>query len=575
MKKNYSILIIAVLALGVGIFIWQYSSGGNLFKVEQAASTLPAHCSDKIMGNGETGLDCGWICNRDCSYESPEEVLEKDTTWSGNILVNSRVQIPEGVTLTIKPGTVVRFKYNRDYKSSEQAGIEVNGGTIEAIGTADEVIWFTSSSSNPVNGDWTGISLSNSDSVFDHVIVEFGEMGIEQFDSATEVTNSIIRWSNAEGLYAERSNPIFTNNTLYDNGYHEIALEQYNNNVQISNNYFKEGHFGIHHEKTTSTIENNYFSGYTNEVISAGMESDVIIKNNTFEDIKEKEAFNIYGNSKSEISDNQFIETGTPPSYDYQDLKNFAISYIPGDDKDQFIYVYDAEDKTRKVVKRIGKGLSFGWSLLYADDSLWRFSLGSGEVGEELDFIKINPSTGEYQKYGNNEIINPRGLTWDGKYFWVNDFSLLKLFKFTINSNNIKILNSYDIPEKELGGCSGLTSDGENLYLISREGTRLYQIDKSGKQTGEIVFADNQSVGGTIVWTEEYFWTNDGCQKGLCKWTKEGELAGEIYPPARDTWALAWDGEYLWTIQRTNELQDDAKIFKLEVIDDSLPESRQ
>jgi hypothetical protein len=77
-------------------------------------------------------------------------------------------------------------------------------------------------------------------------------------------------------------------------------------------------------------------------------------------------------------------------------------------------------------------------------------------------------------------------------------------------------------------------------------------------------------IGGAIVWTGDYFWTGSGCGKGICKFTEEGKLVGEIYPAAKDTWAIAWDGNYLWTIQRTCEMWDDPKIYQIEILDDSL-----
>ena len=72
------------------------------------------------------------------------------------------------------------------------------------------------------------------------------------------------------------------------------------------------------------------------------------------------------------------------------------------------------------------------------------------------------------------------------------------------------------------------------------------------------------------MWTGEFFWAGYGHCKGLCKYTKDGKLVGEIYLPARDTWAMAWDGNYLWTIQRTSELWNDPKIYQIEILDDSL-----
>jgi hypothetical protein len=113
-----------------------------------------------------------------------------------------------------------------------------------------------------------------------------------------------------------------------------------------------------------------------------------------------------------------------------------------------------------------------------------------------------------------------------------------------------------------------MTTDGNYLYLRSRDGSKLYQLDKSGNRIDEIVFED--SLAQAIVWTGRYFWTSYGCRKGLCKWTKEGTLVGEIYPPAEGTWALAWDGSYLWSIQRTCEMWDDPKIYQIEILDDSI-----
>jgi len=504
-------------------------------------------------------------------------VLTRDEIWSGQIHVTESIIVPKAVTLTIKPGTVIKFAHSRNYRGTgPKAGMRVNGGTIKAIGTGEKQIWFTSDADKPINGDWNGIGLYNSqDSEFNYVIVEFGEMGIMQFDSAAAVSNSIIRWNNTEGLYAERSKLIFRNNTLYANAYHEIALEQYNRDVQIINNIFKDGHYGVHFEKCSGHLEGNLFKNYKHFAITAGMGSKITVKANKFENIGAEDAMLIYDKSTAKTENNDFGDGNVPaPKFDYKDIRIHELGYIPGAAEDKYLYVYDQTDDTRRTVKKIGKGLSFGWALVYAQNSLWRFSLGHGEVGKSLDFIKIDPATGKYQRYGNDEIMNPRGLTYDGEYFWANDFSRLKLWKFKLAGDFIEIAGSFDIPEKQKGGTSGLASDGEFIYLISRSGSKLYKLDKNANVVGEIHFegegVGSPNVSAGLVWTGDYFWTNKGSSKGLAKWTKDGKLAGGIYPPARGTWALAWDGKYLWTIQRTCELWDDPKIYQVEILDDSL-----
>lgn len=502
---------------------------------------------------------------------SKSGILTRDEVWSGEILITEAVIVPKEVTLSIEPGTVVKFRHFRGYKELWKKTSLIIEGTIKAIGTPEKQIWFTSDADEPLNGDWGGIHLENTgNSEFNYVIVEFGEMGIEQFDSEVTISNSIIRWNNAEGLYAERSRPVFTNNTLYGNGYHEIALEQYNQDVRILYNIIKDGHYGVHLEKTVAYLEGNYFNNYTNMAITAGMESVITVIRNKFENINNEPPVSIDPGCTSRIEDNDYGNGQVAiPQFDYEDVKNYELGYIPGDVRDRFLYIYDNTDETRKVIKKIGRGLSFGWALVYAEDNLFRFSLGHGEIGESLDFIKIDPVTGSYKRYGNNIVMNPRGLAYDGEYFWVNDFSLLKIFKFKLEDTEIKIYDSFYIPEKDKGGTSGLTTDGDYLYLRSRDGSKLYKINMNGEVVDKIYF-ENSYVDGALVWTGNYFWTTGGNAKGICKWTKDGKLEGSIYPAAKDTWALAWDGNCLWSIQRTCEMWDDPKIYQIEILDDSL-----
>ncbi len=413
-------------------------------------------------------------------------------------------------------------------------GLEVNGGTLKAVGTPDNQIWFTSDADDPINGDWNGISLHNTEnSEFKYVIVEFGELGIAQFDSSVTISNSIIRWNNSEGLYAERSRPVFRFNTLYGNGYHEIALEQYNENVQILYNVIRGGHYGVHCEKTTAYLEGNYFKNEKFESITAGMESHLVIKRNKFENIGHAPPISIYSGASAEIEGNDYGEGNVPiPEFDYEDVKLFELGYVPGGPQDRYPYVYDNVDETRRVIKKIGQNLSFGWALVHAENYLWRFSLGSGEIGSSLDFIKIDPVTGNYQKYGNDEIMNPRGLAHDGEYFWVNDFSLLKIFKFKLEGSYVRIYGSFDIPEKK-GGTMGLTTDGVYLYLKSRDGSKLYKLDKSGNLVGEINLQNNIRFDSDIVWTGNYFWASGGCKKASANLQQKETSSVRFIPPRK------------------------------------------
>ena len=49
-------------------------------------------------------------CQKQQVLEVSKLTISEDTTWSGNILLAGDVYVEPGVTLTIAPGTIVRFK---------------------------------------------------------------------------------------------------------------------------------------------------------------------------------------------------------------------------------------------------------------------------------------------------------------------------------------------------------------------------------------------------------------------------------------------------------------------------------
>jgi hypothetical protein len=485
--------------------------------------------------------------------------ISEDTTWSGHIFVENTVVVQAGVKLTILPGTFIEFKHYRDYKGPGAIGLFTNNGTIEAVGSPEAMIWFTSDAEEPINGDWGGISLQYSDySVFKYVIIEFAIIGIEQYDSSVNISHSIIRWINTEGLYAERSNPTFEFNLLYNNGYHDIAMEQHNPDIVIRNNIFNGGHYSIHAEATNVTISQNYFVNYKS-AISGGQYAHIEVSNNAFENMSVEVLYfdftvvcTIYGN----IVDGN--GTVTVPALNIDDIGAGRLNYTPGDPEDQYLYVYDEEDETRRTLRRLTNVTAFGWSIAYAGGYVWRFNHRSKTMGTQQDFVRIHPDTQEKKFYGNNLFVNPRSLCHDGTYFWTYDFTLKILYKFSVNDTSVVIQDSIPVE-----GITGLTSDGAYLYSPSG-GSKIIKYNMSGISLEEIDLEGFTGVG--ITWTGSHFWTDSGDY--LSKWLPNGTLAGKIYPVALETTDLTWDGTHLWTIQKTCELWEDGKIFEMEILDD-------
>jgi hypothetical protein len=492
------------------------------------------------------------------------ETINTDETWSGNILVTKSITISKGATLTILPGTVVKFKHYRGYKEPYLRLSLFVMGTIKALGTADQQIWFTSDAEPPINGDWDGIYMNGTTgSIFNYTIIEYGLVGVVQFHSKSIVANSIVRWVNTEGLYAEYSTVKYVNNTLYGNGYHEIALEQFNN-ATVKRNIFKNGIVAFHSENSNSYLKRNYFANYSGDIVSIAAHSNATLEENIFDPSLPYPRVTVTPNSNVTLinNDNGTVITLPIPVFDYVDLQNYTLGYIPGDPLDQYNYVYDQIDETRKVVKRIGLGLSFGWALEHAMGYLWRFDFWNPTIGSSENFVRMEPETGNYVEIQNDVIENARGLAWDGEYFFAYDHSQLKIFKFNISGNAISIVDSFDLPKKEEGGIQGLTSDGEFLYLPSRGGALVRKINKTGAIIEEFS-VPGEGISGGLVWVGTHFWGVSG-GGNLTKYTHDWQqVVGQTYPVADGTWAIAHDGNYIWALQRTCESWEDAKMFQI------------
>ena len=82
--------------------------------------------------------------------------LTEDETWStdtlSGVVLTCAVTVPEGVTLTVKPGVFVK---------SGGGAIEVQGGTLKAEGTEAEPVVFTSMADDSVGGDTGGSSTAH------------------------------------------------------------------------------------------------------------------------------------------------------------------------------------------------------------------------------------------------------------------------------------------------------------------------------------------------------------------------------------------------------------------------------
>ena len=255
-------------------------------------------------------------------------VLNKDEVWGGRIHVTGDIDVIEGVTLTILPGTIVKVALTDDqhkgrnepvtgdihfpkdppFYEKEKITIRISG-TLNAIGTPDNMIVFTSKSATPTTQDWGGLDIFHGR--LEYAIVEYAQYNNIQHSSDVVIANSIIRNSLADCIGIGHSNPIspqILNNEIYNCGHEGIDLA--GGSAIIRGNYFHlenpeiqpdplRGRIGIVvYKNAYPTIEDNVFEKLGTAILFLGNSKNpeeqgekVIVKNNRIEN--NDVAFNI------------------------------------------------------------------------------------------------------------------------------------------------------------------------------------------------------------------------------------------------------------------------------------------
>lgn len=147
-----------------------------------------------------------------------EQSLFADTVWDGEVLVDGILTVATGVTLEIRPGTVVRFTR----KDSNGDGIGEHElfcqGTIRALGTAARPIRFTSAEDSPQRGDWGAINMmgSEADNRLEHCVIEHAYRGFHAHFARAVLRDCLLR-DNQRAAQFQESRVVIERCRLLDN----------------------------------------------------------------------------------------------------------------------------------------------------------------------------------------------------------------------------------------------------------------------------------------------------------------------------------------------------------------------
>jgi hypothetical protein len=513
--------------------------------------------------------------------------ISQDTAWQGDVLITDNVVVQPGVTLTVMPGTRVRFQHYRGYREPNlRLSLSVLG-RIRANGTAAQPIYFTSDATDPQNagwppqnGDWSMVRLKPAagqpQSSFHYCVFEFAQQGLNVWNSSPDISHSVFRWNNWEGVYFESfCKPTILHTKIYENGYNGLAAEQSNDIEMDYTEVYSSGTSGVHIDNSTaivrrSLIHDNLAHGLSVDDNATLQAYGDAIHANSACGIGFGQGTNVVrvanldfksGNGGGNICGSVTWEGSIhypPASIDvgYTPEQSYALNCIPSDQScDQYMYVYP-DDETRRIVRKIGNGLGLTWSLAWHNQSIWTATLG-GQV------YRLDPQTGNVlDSFTLTGSSQPWGMTFDDQgYMWVVDFAERKVFK--VNPSTHAVVASFPSPNASAGGCKGITWDGTYLNVMGWTSPVVYQMDKAGTVVNTINL--DSGGGGGIAWDGEHFWVPSG---RILKYDAQGHRVGWIYPASEGTWDLTWDGARLWASQRTNENWSDEKIFQLEILED-------
>lgn len=199
--------------------------------------------------------------------------ITKDTTWSGTVILHGQTVVKRGCTLTILPGTVVKFEWvdeDRDEIGDGELTVE---GRLVARGTKENPIVFTSARENPRMKDWTYVQISvNRDAVVEYCRFEYAFSGVQVHYSTAVIRNCLFR-RNFEGVRFSTTDVRIENNDFVEN-YYGVRCEAHGSRTVITRNRFSGNDFAffpVQKNWDSVKIYENNFEGSRGYDVKFGM----------------------------------------------------------------------------------------------------------------------------------------------------------------------------------------------------------------------------------------------------------------------------------------------------------------
>ncbi len=199
-----------------------------------------------------------------------DTIIKQDMNWSGDIAVRGVFVVGRGATLTIEPGTTVRF-YKIDSNNDQIGDSELRVlGRIQAVGTKEKPIIFRSAEKNPAPKDWSYVlifaSADKSNMRYCHFRDAF--TGLQVHFSTASVSDSVFTHNN-EGLRFGRAKFRITNNLIENNNI-GVRFTRMEGPVEITGNTITGNRIGIFLVPSSQNIVDFFEPGRTGKPWNEG-----------------------------------------------------------------------------------------------------------------------------------------------------------------------------------------------------------------------------------------------------------------------------------------------------------------
>ncbi|HLX11958.1 MAG TPA: right-handed parallel beta-helix repeat-containing protein, partial [Bacteroidota bacterium] len=207
------------------------------------------------------------------------------------IAIRGDVTVPSGQTLSIVPGTIVKFPVEWGSGTFDCQGV------LKSEGTASKKIVFTSwyddtyggdsnADSNhtvPGPGNWDRIYLDNGGSSNSHIlntIVRYagrtgnGNLGV--YNNNAPVDTSFFSFGQYYGVYFNNSTSTITACDIHDNNYDGILVQGSLVPTIQYNNIYNNGRYGLNNNTgTTTSAANNYWGAQSGPLVNQGSDQNL------------------------------------------------------------------------------------------------------------------------------------------------------------------------------------------------------------------------------------------------------------------------------------------------------------